>query len=138
MTIYELFKTTIIPSGDYEVSDMEHRIDVLFAEGKLTEDERTELYSLASEKAKDSAQIDIVSKLKDLEDRIFALENPTPTFAVWYKGYITKRGETVQYDIDGDGTYELVRYDGGRADTTSTPFKIEGWHQVDAEGNIIE
>ena len=137
MTIYELLKSIII-GGNYNLSDMEHKIYVCYVDGKITEEQKTELTALASESANDSAQIDIMVKLKDLEDRIFALENPTPTFAVWYKGYITKRGETVQFDIDGDGTYELVRYDGGRADTTSTPFKIEGWHHVDAEGNIIE
>ena len=137
MSIYELLKSIII-GGNYILSDMEHKIDVLYIEGKITEEQKTELTALASESAIDSVQIDIMVKLKDLEDRIFALEHPTPTFAVWYKGYITKRGETVQYDIDGDGTYELVRYDGGRADTTSTPFKIEGWHRVDADGNIIE
>ena len=137
MTIYESFKT-VISSGDYSVESMERKLDIFFIEGKISEEERTELTDLMYESANDSMQIDIMVKLKDLEDRIFALEHPTPTFAVWYKGYITKRGETVQFDIDGDGTYELVRYDGGRADTTSTPFKIEGWHQVDAEGNIIE
>lgn len=137
MSIYELFKS-IIATGNYSVEDMERKIDTLYIEGKLSEEQRTELIALTSTNANDNLQIDIVAKLKDLEDRIFALEHKEPEYVIWYAGYVTKNGETVKYDKDGDGTYELCRYDGGRTETALRPFKIDGWHIVDEQGNIIE
>ena len=122
----------------FNLADIEYKLDKMYIESKITEAERDELLAIAAEHCVDSAQIDYVEKLKELEDRIFALEHPEPTFAIWVTGYVTKNGETVQYDADGDGVMELCRYDGGRAETSLRPFKIEGWHIVDAQGNIIE
>ncbi len=136
MSIYELFKS-IINGGNYEVSAMERKIDTLYIEGKLTEEQRTELIALASTNANDNLQIDVVAKLKDLEDRIFALEHKEPEYVIWYAGYVTKNGETVKYDYNGDSEYDLLRYDGGRSETSLRPGKIDGWHVVDAEGNIL-
>lgn len=139
MTIYECLHD-VINRGDYNVSDMEHKIDLMFIEGKLTEEQKEELYQLASDKAIDSQQIDYVAKLKELEDRIFALEHPTeeePVYAVWASGYVTAHGETVQYDYNNDGVIDLLRYDGGRQSTSLRPGKIEGWHVVDSDGNIL-
>ncbi len=136
MTIYELFKS-IINGGNYSVEDMERKIDTLYIEGKLTEEQRTELIALTSTNANDNLQIDIVAKLKDLEDRIFALEHKEPEYVIWYAGYVTKQGEIVKFDYNGDNEYDLLRYDGGRSETSLRPGKIDGWHVVDAEGNIL-
>lgn len=137
MTIYECLYD-VINRGEYNVSDMEHKIDLMFIEGKLTEEQKEELFALTATNANDAQQINIVEKLKELEDRIFSLEHPAePTFPIWYKGYIANRGEILQWDQNNDGTIDyLIRYDGGRATTTSTPGQIEGWHTVDANGNI--
>ena len=139
MSVYELFKNTI-NQGGYNVADIETKIDKFYIEGKLSEEERTELKTLCTEKASDADQINVVEKLKEHEDRIFALEHPAEelVFPVWSAGYVTNKGETVQYDVDGDGVMELCRYDGGRASTSLRPFKIDGWHIVDAQGNILE
>ena len=136
MTIYELLKSIII-GGNYDLSAMEHKIYVCYVDGKITEEQKTELTALASESAIDSMQIDIVAKLKDLEDRIFALEHKEPEYVIWYAGYVTKQGEIVKYDYNSDGEYDLLRYDGGRSETSLRPGKIDGWHVVDAEGNIL-
>ena len=138
MTIYECLHDAI-NRGDYNVPDMEHKIDLMFIEGKLTEEQKEELYQLASDKAIDSQQIDIVEKLKELEDRIFALEHPSEevVYPVWTSGYVTQKGETVQFDYDNDGTMDLLRYDGGRQSTSLRPGKIDGWHVVDASGSIL-
>ena len=139
MSVYELFKNTI-NQGGYNVADIETKIDKFYIEGKLSEEERTELKTLCAEKASDADQINVVEKLKEHEDRIFALEHPAEeaVFPVWSAGYVTNKGETVQYDVDGDGVMELCRYDGGRASTSLRPFKIDGWHIVDTQGNILE
>ena len=132
------FIESIINTGNYILSEMEERIQKMFVMGKLTEAEMTELLALAAENARDEKQIDFTAKLKELEDRVFALEHPVePDYALWVPGYVTKRGEVVKFDYDNDGVYDLLRYDGGRAETALRPGKIDGWHVVDAQGDIL-
>lgn len=138
MSIYELFKD-VIGTGNYVVADMERKLDILFVENKLTEEQRTELLSMLYNNANDAQQIDIVTKLKELEDRIFALEHPSEevVYPVWTSGYVTQKGEIVQFDYNNDGVMDLLRYDGGRQSTSLRPGKIDGWHVVDANGTIL-
>ena len=132
------FIETVIRTGNYILSEMEERIQKMYVLGKLTEQEMTDLLALAADNAKDEMQIDITEKLKELEDRIYALEHPVePDYVIWYSGYVTKKGETVKYDYDNDGILDLLRYDGGRAETALRPGKIDGWHVVDKDGNIL-
>ena len=132
------FIESVIRTGNYVLSEMEERIQKMYVLGKLTTEELEELLSLAANNAKDSMQIDVTSKLKELEDRIYVLEHPAaPDFPVWVAGYVTKKGETVQYDYDKDGTMDLLRYDGGRSETALRPGKIDGWHVVNAQGDIL-
>jgi len=132
------FIESIILTGNYNLAEMEERIQKMYVLGKLTEEEMTELLALASDHASDALQIDVVAKIKELEDRIFVLEHPVePDYAVWVPGYVTKKGETVKFDYDEDGVLDLLRYDGGRTETALRPGKIDGWHVVDAQGNIL-
>jgi len=132
------FLEGIIKTGNYVLTEMEERIEKLYALGKLTTAELEELLALAANNARDSMQIDVTAKLKDLEDRIYALEHPSaPDHPVWVPGYVTKKGETVQYDCNGDGVMDLLRYDGGRSETALRPGKIDGWHVVNAQGDIL-
>ena len=131
------FIESIILTGNYVLAEMEERIEKMYLLDKLTAEEMTELLALAADHASDAQQIDVVAKLKELEDRIFALEHKEPDYAVWVPGYVTKQGETVKFDYDGDGILDLLRYDGGRTETALRPGKIDGWHVVDAEGNIL-
>lgn len=129
---------TYIRTGLYVLADLEDRLVRLYALGKLTEDELKSLLTMAAENAKDSMQIDIVTKFREIEERLQALEHPAaPEYAVWVSGYVTKRGEIVRFDYDKDGTLDLLRYDGGRESTTLSPGKIDGWHVVDESGNIL-
>lgn len=132
------FIESVILTGNYILSEMEERIQKMYVMGKLTEAEMVELLDLASENARDGMQIDVVEKLKDLEDRVFALEHPVePDYPIYVPGYVTKQHETVKFDYDNDGVYDLLRYDGGRAETALSPGKIEGWHVVDQNGEIL-
>ena len=138
MSIYELLESVIV-TGNYLVAEMERKIDTLYIEDKLTEAEREALYQMTADNANDAQQIDIVAKLKELEDRIFALEHPSEevVYPVWTSGYVTQKGETVQFDYNNDGVMDLLRYDGGRASTSLRPGKIDGWHVVDQNGTIL-
>lgn len=132
------FIESIILTGNYVLSEMEERIQKMYVLGKLTEQEMAELLALAADHASDDKQIDVVAKLKDLEDRIFVLEHPAePDYAIWVPGYVTKKGEVVKFDYNNDEVLDLLRYDGGRDETTLKPGKIDGWHVVDAQGNIL-
>lgn len=132
------FIESVIHTGNYVLSEMEERIQKMYVLGKLTTAELEELLALAAENARDSMQIDVTAKLKELEDRIYVLEHPSmPDFPVWVAGYVTKKGETVQYDYNKDGTMDLLRYDGGRSETALRPGKIDGWHVVNAHGDIL-
>lgn len=130
----EIFKTYIL-EGNYNLDDLAYKLDKMFIEGKITEEERDELLLMATERAKDDKQINLYEKIVDLEHRVVALE--AKDIPEWYAGYVTRKGETVKFDYNNDGVLDLLRYDGGRSETALKPGKIDGWHVVDSEGNIL-
>ena len=134
MNVYEIYKA-VISTGNFIVSEMEERIETVYAAGKITAEQRTELLIMADEYAKDSVQVDIVSMLADLEARVAKLE--AKGVVVWTTGHATSKGETVLYDVDKDGKLDYCRYDGGKASTVLSPGKISGWVVLDAEGGQI-
>lgn len=134
MNIVDIYKN-VIATGEYRISDMEERIETIFAQGKITAEERAELLTLANESAKDALQIDIVAKLAELESRISVLESAG--IVVWKSGMSTAQGQTVLYDILKDGVMRYCRYDGGRAATSLSPGKIEGWVILASAGGEI-
>lgn len=138
--MYDIIKN-YIKTETYNLDDLTRKIDKMFIEDKLTEAERDELILLATENARDSAQVDLFNKIVDLEHRIVVLESAMTTTepepVVWYSGYVTKKNEVVKYDYDKDGNLDLLRYDGGREYTALGPGKIDGWHVVDKDGNIL-
>ena len=133
MTVKEIYMSAI-RQGDYIVSDMESKIEKSWIWGKLTDEERVELLDAVYGNANDILQIDVATILADLEQRVSALESKG--VVVWVSGMVTAKGQTVLYDVDGDGVLDYVRYDGGRASTSSRPGNIEGWVKTDASGNV--
>ena len=130
LNYYESLKTCI-SFGDYALEDMEQRIDRCWVEGRITTDQRDELRTLAAESARESAQVDVLAKLRELEERIFAIEHPTEQYVIWTAGYQTKQHEIVRYDVSGDGELDLCQYNGGREYTALSIGKIEGWNMLD-------
>lgn len=134
MNVFEIYKT-VISTGEYRISDMEERIETVYAQGKITAEERAELLSLASDHAKDTLQIDVVAKLADLESRISVLESAG--VVVWKSGMSVAKGQTVLYDILKEGQLRYCRYDGGRSATSLSPGKIEGWVILASAGGAV-
>lgn len=60
--------TNVIEAGGYDLADLLHRIDVLYARGKLTEEESAELIEMARDNA------DAADSYAPLEERVSALE----------------------------------------------------------------
>lgn len=134
MSIFNIYKT-VIETGEYRISDMEERIETVYAQGKITAEERAELLSLASDSARDTLQIDVIAKLADLESRISVLESAG--IVVWKSGMSTAKGQTVLYDILKEGQLRYCRYDGGREATALSPGKIEGWVILSGAGGAV-
>lgn len=126
------FIENIIKSGDYRVEELDIKIWKMYLIGQLTEEEAVTLQAEAAEKAVNAKQVDIFAKVVDLEHRIEALE--TADFAVWKQGYVTRKGEIVKIDLDGDGVLDYAMYDGGRSETSLSVGKIEGWFKVTSAG----
>lgn len=133
MLDYRAYVESAILRRDYVLSEMEHRIDKLWIDGKLGDTDRDELMALAAENADDSMQVDVVAKLADLDARVYSLEHPTDIFPVFVPGQITKKGDIVRADVTGDGEYDLVLFDGGNAQTSLSIGKINGWYLLNIE-----
>ena len=71
--MYEVVKS-VIASRNYELSDMLTKIDTLWVQGSITEDERAELIDLARQNAEVQQSIDILAKLEELDKRVKANE----------------------------------------------------------------
>lgn len=124
MTVYEIYKN-VINGGDFLLSSMEEKIETVYAQDKISAEERTELLTLASNMARPEKQIDIVAKLAELEARIAVIEGSG--IVVWTYGMSVAKGQTVLYDVINEGQLRYCRYDGGRSATSLSPGKIDGW-----------
>lgn len=131
MTMKE-FIEQVIAKGGYKLDELELKTKKLYVLGDLTEAEMDELLALAADSVDNSAQVDMFAMIVDLQHRVEALE--TADFPVWKAGYVTKKGEIVKIDLDGDGTLDYAMYYGGRSETSLSVGKIDGWYKVTSAG----
>ena len=71
--MYELIKT-VIESKRFELVDILKKIDIRWLEGDLTDEQREFLAALAREKANPADSIDVLEKLKEMDERVRVLE----------------------------------------------------------------
>ena len=114
----------VIAAGGYDLADLLHRIDVLYAGGRLTDQEREDLYELARAGAKpeDSlgpvvGRLDSVEKaVRDLQTRVQNLEDGTTAPGSQEKPVTEEYPEYVQptgaHDAYWNG--DKVTWQGGR------------------------
>lgn len=72
--MYEVIKK-VIESKRYELSDILTKIDTLWVQGSITDEQKGRLVQLAREYANVQASIDVMAKLEELDKRVAALEN---------------------------------------------------------------
>jgi len=137
MIDYKEYVKMAIERRDYQLEDMEDRINRLWIDGKLSNDDRETLLQLAADNARESLQVDVYEKLADLDARVYELEHPTDIYRIWSKGMQVAQHEIVRYDVTGDGELDLCQYNGGRASTVSWIGGIDGWNLLDRELNIV-
>lgn len=70
-TIFE----NVIDRGTFDLKGLLKRIDTFNIEGKLTDEDRDELYAKARKAADVANSVDVIAKLTELEQRVLALEN---------------------------------------------------------------
>ena len=98
--MYKIIKN-VIQSGKYELTDMLAKLDTLWVQGALTNEQRTELIELARGNANVQHTIDILEKLADLEARLRALEEnkePSVTVAEYVAGKWYYAGDKCLFD----------------------------------------
>lgn len=71
--MYNIIKT-VIESGSFELTDIIRKIDTVWLEGKITDEEKAELVEMAQGKANPQHSIDLIAKVADLEKRVKILE----------------------------------------------------------------
>ena len=122
----------VINKGEYKLEDIEYKIKKLWMLGDITEEDMEELLQLAADSVDNTAQVEMLDLIADLQHRVEALE--TADYVVWYAGKVTAKNEIVKFDLDGDGVYDYVTYAGGRSETSLGVGKIEGWYKVTSNG----
>lgn len=101
--MYEILKSTIMLRR-YELSKMLKKIDSLWAQDDLTDEQREDLTKLAQSNADQTASLNLAQKIIELEKRIVALENPES--AEDYPEYLIGK-----WYYNGDGcTFEGEKY----------------------------
>lgn len=84
--MYGIIKV-VIESGRFELSDILKKIDKKWLEGDLTDEQREYLTSLAREKANPVDSIDILEKMKEMDERVRVLEKKQESQPEGTEGY---------------------------------------------------
>lgn len=112
--MYEVIKNAI-NNTEFDLRAIIGKIDIFFTEGKLSEEERNELISLARSKAKAENSYDVQKQLNNIFARLEALENKNnevedtePTDE--YPEYIQPTGAHDAYQVGDKVTYNGKKY----------------------------
>lgn len=121
--MYAIIKS-VINSGNYELTDMLSKIDTMWVQGSITDEQRTELTALARDKATPEAtyaplqeQVDALAvRIDALTQRVAALEDggtegdtPTTPADEWPE-YVQPTGAHDAYKIGNKITYNGKHY----------------------------
>ena len=126
MAIYDDI-TTIISNGGYDLSDLLHRIDVIYVSGQLTDEEREELNDLARTGADpDDSLPDVTERVGALELRVAALEQGTyqpsePEGDPEWPEWVRPTSKDTQYHKGDKVTFEGVHYVCNKNNVTASP-----------------
>lgn len=85
--MYEIIKN-VIESRIYELNDMIKKINIIWVEGGITDEQKDELISMAQENADYSQSVDIMKKLNEIEERLRKLEEGGSEPSEEYPEYI--------------------------------------------------
>lgn len=93
-----------IGGGDYDLTDLLHRVDVLYIEVKLTDEEREQLVNMAREKSRpmvgdcEKSIIELTVRVQSLEARVDAVEGKAADeYPDYVEGRIYRYGDQVTF-----------------------------------------
>ena len=78
----------VINTQRYVLADMLHKIDTLWAQGDLDDEQRKELIALARDKADMAQEVNVLARLEELEQRVRALEDGSTEPGEAYPDYV--------------------------------------------------
>lgn len=104
----------VINTRRYVLADMLHKIDTLWAQGDIDDDQRTELIALAQVNADAAQEMKVLQKLKELEQRVRALEEsggaePDEEYPDYVAGKWYYNGDKITFE---GGKYQCIAPDG--------------------------
>ena len=103
--MYDVIKD-VINTRRYVLADMLHKIDTLWAQGDIDDDQRTELIALAQGNADMTQEVNVLARLEELEQRVRALETGSTEPGEAYPDYVAGK-----WYYNGDKiTFEGVKY----------------------------
>ena len=76
--MYDIIRL-VIETGNYSLVELLKKIDTVWIQGDLTDDQRMGLITLARENADYTSEINLIEKVHDLEKRVKALEENDST-----------------------------------------------------------
>ena len=110
--MYDVIKD-VINTKRYVLSDMLHKIDTLWAQGDIDDDQRTELIALAQDKADMAQEANVLAKLEELEQRVRAMETGSTEPGEAYPDYVVGKwyysGDKITFE---GGKYKCIAPDG--------------------------
>ena len=114
--MYEIIKT-VIESKRYELADMLEKIDTMWLQDEITEEQKTELVDLARENAKpENSYSDLQKQIEQafsetaaLKERVDKLDGTEPDHEE-YPEYVQPTGSHDAYHKDDKVTYKGKKY----------------------------
>ena len=110
--MYDVIKD-VINTHRYVLSDMLHKIDTLWAQGDLDDEQRTELIALAQGNADMAQEVNVLARLEELEQRVRALEAGSTEPGEAYPDYVAGKwyynGDKITFE---GGKYKCIAPDG--------------------------
>lgn len=99
--MYEIIKN-VIDSGRFELVDILKKIDTIWLQSDISDEQRDELVELAREKADISQEVDILAKLEDHEQRLRKLEeggsDPSDEYPEYIVGYWYYKDDKITFN----------------------------------------
>ena len=110
--MYDVIKD-VINTRRYVLADMLHKIDTLWAQGDIDDEQRTELIALAQGNANTAQEVNMLAKLEELEQRVKALETGSTEPGEAYPDYVAGKwyysGDKITFE---GGKYKCIAPDG--------------------------
>lgn len=110
--MYDVIKD-VINTRRYVLADMLHKIDTLWAQGDLDDEQRSELIALAQGNADMEQEVNMLAKLEELEQRVKAVETGSTEPGEAYPDYVVGKwyysGDKITFE---GGKYKCIAPDG--------------------------